>query len=74
MIACELTVPPTAGVAARRAQSETRADAAAKEHVIDAMRGFAALLGAGNAAGGYVVTERMLEMFKPSAGKPGDKA
>lgn len=24
------------------------------------------LLGAGNAAGGYVVTERMLEMFKPS--------
>ena len=26
-------------------------------------------LGAGNAAGGYVVTERMLEMFKPS-GKP----
>ena len=27
------------------------------------------LLGAGNAAGGYVVTERMLEMFKSS--KPG---
>ena len=27
------------------------------------------LLGAGNAAGGYVVTERMLEMFKPSAKK-----
>jgi H+-translocating NAD(P) transhydrogenase subunit alpha len=30
------------------------------------------LLGAGNAAGGYVVTERMLEMFKsskPDAGK-----
>lgn len=30
------------------------------------------LLGAGNAAGGYVVTERMLEMFKsskPAAGK-----
>lgn len=24
------------------------------------------LLGAGNAAGGYVVTERMLDMFKPS--------
>jgi NAD(P) transhydrogenase subunit alpha len=24
------------------------------------------LLGAGNAAGGYVVTERMLEMFRPS--------
>ena len=33
--------------------------------------GFAAvLLGAGNAAGGYVVTERMLEMFKSSR-KPG---
>ena len=33
------------------------------------------LLGAGNAAGGYVVTERMLEMFKsskPGAGKGGD--
>lgn len=26
----------------------------------------AVFLGAGNAAGGYVVTERMLEMFKPS--------
>ena len=36
----------------------------------------AVLLGAGNAAGGYVVTERMLEMFKSSktgAGKPGGK-
>src|SRR5690606_5195127 len=31
------------------------------------------LLSAGNAAGGYVVTERMLEMFKPSA-KPAAKA
>jgi len=31
---------------------------------------FGVLLGAGNAAGGYVVTERMLEMFKPS-GKSG---
>ncbi len=33
------------------------------------------LLGAGNAAGGYVVTERMLEMFKsskPGAGKGGE--
>ena len=29
----------------------------------------AVLLGAGNAAGGYVVTERMLEMFKSSKGK-----
>ena len=27
------------------------------------------LLGAGNAVGGYVVTERMLEMFKPSEKK-----
>ena len=27
------------------------------------------LLGAGNAAGGYVVTERMLEMFKSSGAK-----
>jgi H+-translocating NAD(P) transhydrogenase subunit alpha len=27
---------------------------------------FGVLLGAGNAAGGYVVTERMLEMFKAS--------
>ncbi|ULU27407.1 NAD(P) transhydrogenase subunit alpha [Dyella terrae] len=29
------------------------------------------LLGAGNAAGGYVVTERMLEMFKASKPNPG---
>jgi NAD(P) transhydrogenase subunit alpha len=28
----------------------------------------AVLLGAGNAAGGYVVTERMLQMFKSSQG------
>lgn len=33
----------------------------------------AVLLGAGNAAGGYVVTERMLEMFKSSRA-PGGKA
>jgi len=34
--------------------------------------GFAAvLMGAGNAAGGYVVTERMLEMFKPSSRRDG---
>ena len=32
---------------------------------------FGVLLGAGNAAGGYVVTERMLEMFKPSNKRPG---
>ena len=29
------------------------------------------LLGAGNAAGGYVVTERMLDMFKSSKKKEG---
>ncbi len=29
---------------------------------------FAVLLAAGNAVGGYVVTERMLEMFKSSKG------
>ena len=29
----------------------------------------AVLLGAGNAVGGYVVTERMLEMFRPSEKK-----
>jgi NAD(P) transhydrogenase subunit alpha len=32
------------------------------------------LLGAGNAAGGYVVTERMLEMFKPSSNVPAKAA
>jgi len=35
----------------------------------------AVVLGAGNAAGGYVVTERMLDMFKPSAKRDaGEKA
>lgn len=37
---------------------------------------FAVLLAAGNAVGGYVVTERMLQMFKSSNKKPagsGDK-
>jgi NAD(P) transhydrogenase subunit alpha len=34
---------------------------------------FGVLLGAGNAAGGYVVTERMLEMFKPSDKKAAGK-
>ena len=29
------------------------------------------LLGAANAGGGYVVTERMLEMFKPSGARKG---
>jgi NAD(P) transhydrogenase subunit alpha len=37
------------------------------EKVIGAVGVFMA---AGNAAGGYVVTERMLEMFKSSGGKP----
>ena len=32
-----------------------------------AMGFFAVLLGAANAAGGYVVTERMLAMFKPKS-------
>ena len=32
----------------------------------------AVVLGAGNAAGGYVVTERMLEMFKSSKKPSGD--
>ncbi|MGO0790059.1 NAD(P) transhydrogenase subunit alpha [Herbaspirillum seropedicae] len=31
---------------------------------------FAVLLGAGNAAGGYAVTERMLAMFQPGQTKP----
>nr|WP_026332744.1 MULTISPECIES: NAD(P) transhydrogenase subunit alpha [unclassified Thioalkalivibrio] len=34
----------------------------------------AVILAAGNAAGGYVVTERMLEMFKSSKDDKGDKA
>jgi NAD(P) transhydrogenase subunit alpha len=34
-----------------------------------AMGFFAVLLGAANAAGGYVVTERMLAMFKPGKAK-----
>jgi proton-translocating NAD(P)+ transhydrogenase subunit alpha len=40
------------------------------EQVIGAL---GVLLGAGNAAGGYVVTERMLEMFKPSKPAAHDK-
>lgn len=34
---------------------------------------FAVALGAGNAAGGYVVTERMLDMFKSSKDKKADQ-
>ncbi len=42
------------------------------EGVTEKVIGFlAVLMGAGNAAGGYVVTERMLEMFKPSEKKGG---
>jgi NAD(P) transhydrogenase subunit alpha len=33
---------------------------------------FAVLLGAGNAAGGYAVTDRMLAMFKSSGSKTSD--
>jgi len=39
-----LPLTPHASPVAHRAQSEARADSAGKEHVIDAMRGFAALL------------------------------
>ncbi|MFM0224115.1 acyltransferase family protein [Paraburkholderia dipogonis] len=39
-----LPLSPARTAAAPRAQSEARADSAGKEHVIDAMRGFAALL------------------------------
>jgi NAD(P) transhydrogenase subunit alpha len=40
------------------------------ETPLETVIGFlAVLLGAGNAVGGYVVTERMLEMFKPSTQK-----
>jgi NAD(P) transhydrogenase subunit alpha len=35
---------------------------------------FAVLLGAGNAAGGYAVTDRMLAMFQTSGKKRGGKA
>ena len=39
---------------------------------IERVVGFlAVILGAGNAVGGYVVTERMLEMFKSSKDKQG---
>ncbi|GBQ20178.1 NAD/NADP transhydrogenase subunit alpha [Acetobacter estunensis NRIC 0472] len=35
---------------------------------------FGVLFGAGNVMGGYVVTDRMLAMFKPSATKPAKKS
>ena len=40
------------------------------DNLVEQIIGFVAVvLGAGNAVGGYVVTERMLEMFKTSKGK-----
>src|SRR4051812_1456967 len=39
-----LPVPPTRRIDASHARGKARADSAGKEHVIDAMRGFAALL------------------------------
>jgi NAD(P) transhydrogenase subunit alpha len=43
-------------------------------NVLEQSIGFAAvLLGAGNAAGGYAVTVRMLAMFKSSAARPTPK-
>jgi NAD(P) transhydrogenase subunit alpha len=45
------------------------------ETTLETVIGFiAVLLGAGNAAGGYVVTERMLDMFKSSRAAPGKAA
>ncbi|MDC7807639.1 NAD(P) transhydrogenase subunit alpha [Luteimonas sp BLCC-B24] len=38
----------------------------AETRVEQAIGFLAVLMGAGNAAGGYVVTERMLDMFKPA--------
>jgi NAD(P) transhydrogenase subunit alpha len=44
-------------------------------NVLEQSIGFVAvLLGAGNAAGGYAVTVRMLEMFKSSDDKPHHRA
>jgi len=42
----------------------------ASTHLEQAIGFFAVLLGAGNAAGGYAVTDRMLAMFKTSDAKP----
>ncbi len=44
----------------------------AEDNLSIAVAFLALLLAAGNAVGGYVVTERMLEMFKPSERKGGD--
>ncbi len=42
------------------------------DNLVEQIIGFVAVvLGAGNAVGGYVVTERMLEMFKTSKSKNG---
>ena len=45
---------------------------AAETPMAKAVGFIAVMLGAGNAMGGYVVTERMLEMFKSSK-KPGEQ-
>ena len=45
---------------------------AAETPMAKAVGFIAVMLGAGNAMGGYVVTERMLEMFKTSK-KPGEQ-
>ena len=42
----------------------------ASTHLEQAIGFFAVLLGAGNAAGGYAVTDRMLAMFKRSDAEP----
>ena len=42
----------------------------ASTHLEQAIGFFAVLLGAGNAAGGYAVTDRMLAMFKRSDAAP----
>ena len=45
----------------------------ATNHLEQAIGFIGVLFGAANAGGGYVVTERMLEMFKPSDKKPAAK-
>ena len=51
--------------------------AAAADNPLSYLLAFVAMVfGAANVVGGYVVTDRMLEMFKkkPAASKPGDSA
>ena len=47
-------------------------DSMNEQHMEQVIGFIAVLLGAGNAVGGYVVTERMLEMFKPSKKDSGE--